>query len=402
VGGAVWKKVFGGTPGTKPGKKPDKKPPSQKPCKDGQVRNPKTGRCIKIGGKVWKEVFGSKPDSKLAAPKKRRKIRIRRKVRKKKKRTPYKRIKLKTRDTPFGEHLKRKLDTKLDCTKFEFIRKVRSYTARALIIISCVNDGIPIRAAVSMWERWVYEIKKQWAKIKERGRHLYYNLGTLYEQLQGEQKYCYMRDNSNFISELYLKGTCNCMCGTALLFALGPYLGYDQKIVKVFRPGHALLALPNPRKGYIYSFETTRKWGHAEETTLNDFIKKHEKIEAWTTDELYGSMLTFFEYAAVKQETGFYKLSQEWKLAVFRSIYPETKLTRFIETVFIDIDKFMTELPGQMNKTQNVNKLSVMYMALFIVKYPMRLHGGSKYARTVMHLQDELSAKIEKNLREDI
>lgn len=393
VGGAVWKKVFGKT-GAKPSNPLPK--PGAKPCKEDQVRNPDTGRCIKVGGAVWKKVFGTpggKPGGKV-----RRKVR--RKVRKKSR--THKRLQLKTKSTPFGERLGQKLDVKLDCTKFEFIRQVISFTARALIIISCVNDGVPIRASVSMWERWVNETKKQWAKIQEKGHSLNYNLTEFYEKLQGEQKYCYVADNSNFISELYLKGTCNCMCGTALLFALGPYLGYDRKIVKVFVPRHALLALPSTRKGYIYSFETTKKYNHVSEMYIDDFIQKHEKIEAWVTDELYGSMLTFFEYAGVKRETGFYKLSQQWKLDVFRSIYPVTNLTKFIETVFIDIDKFVAEMPAQIDKTRDVNKLSVMYMGLFIIKYPMWSHGGSKHIYTIDDLQKTITEKIEQNLREDV
>ena len=169
-GGAVWKKVFGRkspkrksrkrkSPKRKSRKRKSPKRKSRKRkspkrksstrklsrrksrqrqgrhCKSGQVINPETGRCIKKGGAVWKRVFGKKI---FKFPQ--------------------------TKRSPFHRELEEKLIVKAVCDDLKVTNHVKSYMARTYMLTSCINNDIPLRASVSIWDRWIREIKKKWVQ----------------------------------------------------------------------------------------------------------------------------------------------------------------------------------------------------------------------------------------------
>jgi hypothetical protein len=349
-GGAVWKKVFG----KKSSKR--KSPKKKKGCKSGYVINPETGRCIKKGGAVWKRVLGKKKPSRKA---------------------PKRKSKKRKGISSFGRELEEKLIVKAVCDDLKVTRYVKSYVARTYMLLSCLNDGIPLRASVSMWDRWIRQVKKEWSELRaielrERARGtiikgttaLVFKMALLYSDIQGEQKYCYIRQSSNFIAELYLKGECNCLCGTDLLFTLGKYLGYEGRITKVFTPTHAFITLPGPHGDY-FEFETTKtSYGYYAETTIDALFKKWRTINGWVDNDLYGAMVSFFDYIAFKKKSKIYKLPRIAHLKYFEALYPKNSFTTYVVNAFTRPNEFGRTIRYRINNTNDLSELSVLNMVL--------------------------------------
>lgn len=384
-GGSVWKRVFGKKipRRTIPKRKTSRrKRPSRKrrkkECKSGQVLNPNTGRCIKEGGTVWKRVFRKKiPEKPIIRPRRKRKV---------------KRIRLKTKTSPFRRELEEKLIVKAICDNLKVTRHVKSYTARTYMLLSCINDGIPLRASVSIWDRWVREVKEYWSGIRlKKELEFSTKLKYLYWYLQREQ--CDLSGSSNFITELYLRGKCNCLSGINLLFALSKYLGYEKKLTKVFMPKHKTFLIVEGwrenRGSVLLNFETTKLKDDSEMEIIYMDNELVEEIRGWMKNEMYVAIISFLEYARVKNKK-FYKLSPETQLKYFRALYPKSRLTKFVGKVFTKRREFLKEM-HEKTDIYTIGELSVLlYMTLYFI---------SSRSSKVKRLSEDIAYKIEYKLR---
>jgi len=214
----------------------------------------------------------------------------------------------------FKNRLVHKL-SKNDCTDMRLLNHIKNYTVQMAIIDACVYDNIPIRAGVAMWERWLIDIKKKWKSIKERYEPIqdpafrfYLSIRALYEYIQGTEKYCFKTRRFNFISELYLTGHCNCMCGTGLLFVLADYLGYRGQIGVMYIVGHVFLLIPNHNDFYrlettITYFANTQDNVMANEYTIERLDNKFgSKLNGYTTQSTVFAALYALNSMSVRNE----------------------------------------------------------------------------------------------------
>ena len=293
---------------------------------------------------------------------------------------------------------------KISCDSYKLLSNIKSYCARVMCIMACLEDNIPLRAAISIWERWVSEARKVWNKYKTQ-YSFRSALSRLYNWIQTTNKRqgkIYAKNHDNFISSFYLKGSCNCDCGASLLFALGPYLGYEEKVVYGYVPGHALLFIPDGDK-YI-PFDTVFQFPRyiGEKTNIQGIIKKYKGINSWTNIEKYGavvllnSKLRFFRgrelFSKSKDD-----LTVKQKYNIFNGLFGKEKDLNILFEIFLNSGNLY--LPEK-HPFDISSYLSIVISFLREIKYSQIDIKKAFYQ--VDKIQDELNNLLEKYLRGQI
>lgn len=126
----------------------------------------------------------------------------------------------------------------------------------ALIFGGCIKHNISPRNLKYAWE----DLEKVIHNIDQTAikSHVLPNAVTIYDELVNKVKKCYYSgDSANFLVDFYKLGSCNCQCGTYMLYQL--FQMYPDPGLKIFakiEPGHIKILGVTPKESF-YNIETT-------------------------------------------------------------------------------------------------------------------------------------------------
>lgn len=126
-----------------------------------------------------------------------------------------------------------------------------------LIYMAYMHDGLDFDKLVEAWKgmlKKIYEIKDTYDKNKENIPLFVY----IFLEIKRNVLCYYSSDNYNFVKDFLLYGSCNCECGSYLVFVLSKmFPEKDYNTVYVLSPGHAYILLTSKEKQKAYTIETT-------------------------------------------------------------------------------------------------------------------------------------------------
>lgn len=158
---------------------------------------------------------------------------------------------------------------KQHCMDVSYITHAREYgIPETLIFGGCEKYGYPSRTLKYAWEDLEKIIKEIHDKI-ETVKHTP-NAVLIYDRLINMVKKCYYVENAaNFIVDFYKLGSCNCQCGTYMLYHL--FQMYPDSALNIFvRLEH----------GHIKTYGVTEGMGfyEMETTNVSDYFKYTDVI----------------------------------------------------------------------------------------------------------------------------
>jgi hypothetical protein len=158
---------------------------------------------------------------------------------------------------------------KQHCMVVDYIAHVRKYgIPETLIFGGCEKYGYPSRTLRYSWEdlqKIIKEIHDKMEPVKNIP-----NAVVIYDELVNKVKKCYYVENApNFIVDFYKLGSCNCQCGTYMLYHL--FQMYPDSALNIFvRLEH----------GHIKNYGITQGMGfyEMETTNVSDYFKYTDNI----------------------------------------------------------------------------------------------------------------------------
>lgn len=207
----------------------------------------------------------------------------------------------------FKRRLHKKYLLSQSCDDLHSLKYIRNYTLKVAIIDACRMDNIPIRAGILIWQKWLITITKVWNYICDKVPYLIQRLEILYHYIQRNSNYNFKNESYNFISQLYFNGSCNCLCGTALMFVLGDYLGYKSRISTLLTSDHIrLIVIDENDKMYI--FETTERRNHFKQVTVDNLVMD--------------TITDFVAYTSRSKVFAMYYATKSYMIDVIVKLYP--------------------------------------------------------------------------------
>jgi hypothetical protein len=126
-----------------------------------------------------------------------------------------------------------------------------------MIYMAYIHDGLEFDKLVEAWEkmlREIYKIKDTYDKNKENIPLFVY----IFLEIKRNVLCYYTSDKYNFVKDFLLYGSCNCECGSYLVFVLSKmFPEKDYNTVYATSPSHAYILLTSKEKQKIYTIETT-------------------------------------------------------------------------------------------------------------------------------------------------
>lgn len=239
-----------------------------------------------------------------------------------------------------------------DLDDYKRLETIKSRLARVMIVITCINTDTPIVQGVHLWIRLVREAKRKWLTWERQNpnERLSTRIAELYAWLQGDNPYQYETGQGNFMTYLLptrgeKRNLCNCLCGTTLLVALGPYLGYDGNVISLFKDdvstAHAYILVKDRTvkdvnvygEGDEIKKQTFSYYVPIETTSIHKYrggeqlpMRPRKNLTSWTTNDYYTGVIMFLEMAAKGIYTNNKKFSNlpmdEYK-NLFNILFPE-------------------------------------------------------------------------------
>jgi hypothetical protein len=150
------------------------------------------------------------------------------------------------------------------CQEINYISRARmSSIIETLILGGCVKNNISTRNLQYAWEDLKKIIEEIYANVKTRQLYIPYAV-AIYDELINKVKKCYYSAaSSNFLVDFYNLGSCNCQCGTYMLYHLFQMFHDDKlHVFAKLERGHikisgALKSSDNTRTVF-YDIETTK------------------------------------------------------------------------------------------------------------------------------------------------
>lgn len=156
----------------------------------------------------------------------------------------------------------------------------------SLIFGGCLKTKTMMPSLMNVWTNFRKNIIDIAKKLSEKKSKIPLFV-RIYEELVSKETNCYFKKGSiNFLTDLYINGSCNCQCGT--------YLGY---ILSQMFPESGLQVFPVQIESHIYLivFDNDKNIFQFETTSVMDFYKplngqkfRHEFLNIFGDEQLFG------------------------------------------------------------------------------------------------------------------
>ena len=278
----------------------------------------------------------------------------------------------------FKDDLEKKLSLSQSCTDLSVLRNVKKYVLRGAMVSACINNSIPLRASTNLWETFIRKVKRSWEESMENEKdsdefdYPGFHLHNVYQQIQSDQKYCYKAGKSNFISDLYMTGKCNCNCGTDLLFTIASL--FRKKPIKILIPRHTYLLLPPYNYHDFTKIETTQfaaqRWS-PESITLDKLLEID--ILGWLEKDRYVAMNSFLSDVIIARGTKTYDLDIDEKIELFHTLFGRNEFTNLISDFVTlssqkpsesDANKLNSSVRSIVMRTEDIDQLSILNVVI--------------------------------------
>jgi hypothetical protein len=154
-----------------------------------------------------------------------------------------------------------------------------------LALITCVTEGIPLKALFTAWWSWVNTVARPVYEA-HRTDPIPERVWYVWNAVRSSSNFCFGKKALNYLHSILDYGKCQCSCGVNMLLELMKSLDPSIKLSGILRPGHMALIVYDAEQ-VPFRVETT-----ARSKTIIRYDPQNPDMAIWTLfSPMYNSLL---------------------------------------------------------------------------------------------------------------